>query len=294
VKVAIAAVVVIVVGLAAVVGVYQFRESRMLPSDLDAMREAERRLAEAEQAARDLEMAEVEYAGDEIIEIAQAPEVEAETEAEMDVEWKQIDAPAYDGAAPFYVKFSCSMGDFVVQFYPHWSPNGVKRIYELTNDKFFDDIRFFRVVEGFMAQFGVSGDPGMNQKWGNANIPDDPVVESNKRGYVTFAMGGPNTRSTQLFINFGDNSRLDNYGAGFPPIGKVVSGMDAVDAIFSGYGDMPSQGGTGPNPAMIESGGNTYLNEYFPKLDYIKKARFVEPVEAEAAEPEESEQDEAA
>jgi len=301
-KIAIGAVLTIVIGLGGIVGVYQFRESRMTPGDLDEMRNAERRLAEAEEASGELDLTITEDTATETDSVAteettsetgstatpeeNSPEpiavAQIEEEEPVAREWKQIDAPGFSPTKPFYIKFACSMGDFVVEFQPEWSPNGVKRIHELMSIKYFDDIRFYRVVEGFMAQFGISGDRALSSKWGNANIQDDPVKQSNTRGAVTFAMGGPNTRSSQLFINFGDNSRLDHYGAGFPPIGRVISGMDAVDKIFSGYGDMPSQGGSGPRPDLIGSGGNKYLNEYFPKLDYIKKARFVEPAEVEA------------
>lgn len=294
-KIAIAAILTIIVGLGAVFAVYRFQESRMTPADLDAMRQAERKLVEAEEAsealdveAPDAEASEAataeEETGGEPIEMAQAEEAES---AEA-MEWKQIDTPEYSETDPFYVKFACSMGDFVVQFHPSWSPNGAKRVHELVDMKFFDDCRFFRVIDGFMAQFGIHGDPAMAAKWEQMVIPDDPVRESNRRGYVTFAMGGPNTRTTQLFINFADrNSRLD--GMGFPPVGKVVDGMDAVDKIHSGYGGAPSEGagGRGPEQHYIKNGGNQYLNENFPKLDYIKKARFVEPVEAAADESEE-------
>jgi len=298
VKIAIAAVLTIVVGLGAVVGVYQFRESRMTPTDMVAMREAERKLAEAELASRSLEQtitpeaaeaasevtetSQVEEAAPEVIEMAQAEEV-----APPAREWKQVDAAGFSSTKPFFVKFACSNGDFVVEFNPEWAPNGAQRIHELVGIKFYDDCRFFRVIEGFMVQFGISGDPVLAAKWGRKNIEDDPVKESNKRGNVTFAMAGPNTRSTQLFINFGDNSRLDN--SGFSPVGKVVEGLDIVDGIFSGYGGGRSEGGRGPDQGMMQSGGTKYLNEFFPKMDYIKKARFVVPVEVEAEDESESE-----
>ena len=280
-KVTIAAVLTIVIGLVAVVGVYQFRESRMTPTDLDALRQAERKLAEAEEATAALD---VEEAAPAPIEMAQAEEATQESR-----EWKQIDTPEFDPATPFHVKFACSMGDFVVEFNPEWAPNGVKRVHELIDLKFYDDCRFFRVIDGFMAQFGIHGDPAMSAKWGDMNIPDDPANESNQRGCVTFAMGGPNTRSTQLFLNFRDNSQLDNRG--FPPVGKIVDGIDVLDKIYRGYGGAPSEGGggRGPEQSMLSSGGNQYLNQNFPKLDYIKKARFVEPLETEAADEESSE-----
>jgi len=131
---------------------------------------------------------------------------------------------------------------------------------------FFDGTKFFRVLPGFMAQFGISGDPAIASKWQMANIMDEKTVESNKRGFVTFAKGGPNSRTTQLFINFGDNSRLD--ADGFPPFGKVSKGMEVVDKIYSGYGEQPSQ-------MEITMQGNKYLNANWPKLTTIKKATLV-------------------
>ncbi len=301
-KIAIAAVLTVVVGLGAVVGVYQFRESRMTPTDLDALRQTERKLTEAEEATAALDAVETEdtplivdlasaekaasaeTAAPETIEMAQAEEANPPTR-----EWKQIDTPDYDAQTSFHVKFACSMGDFVVEFQPEWSPNGAKRVHELIDIKFLDDCRFFRVIPGFMAQFGISGDPALAALWDAKGIPDDPVVTSNKRGYVTFAQSQfPNSRSTQLFINYDDrNQRLD--ASGFAPVGKVVEGMDVVDKIFSGYGGGPAEGGRGPRQDLIQSGGTKYLNEYFPKLDYIKKARFVEPVEEAADDADESE-----
>ncbi len=284
-KIAIAAVLTVIVGLGAVVGVYQFRESRMTPADLDAMRQANLKLAEAERAAEEAKLTVPEEESEaDPIEMAQA-----ETAAPEGREWKQIDTPPLDPAQPFYVKFACSMGDFVVEFHPDWAPNGAKRVHELIDIKFLDDCRFFRVIPGFMAQFGISGDPGLARKWDRMNIQDDPVKESNKRGYVTFAQSQfPNSRSTQMFINYEDrNQRLD--GSGFAPVGKVIEGMEIVDKIYSGYGGSPDEGGQGPRQDLIQSGGTTYLNEFFPKLDYIKKARFVEPVETEAGEEDESE-----
>jgi peptidyl-prolyl cis-trans isomerase A (cyclophilin A) len=299
VKIAIAAVLSVVIGLGAVIGVYQFRETRMTPADLDEMRLAERRLAEAEEASEDLELTITEEAPTETDPPAteeappetSTPEPIAVAQVEEEVpvirEWKQIDQPGFSKTKPFFVKFDCSMGDFVVEFHPEWSPNGAQRIHELIGIKFLDDCRFFRVIQGFMAQFGISGDPALAAKWDRKNINDDAVKQSNKRGYLSFAMRGPNTRSTQLFINFGDNSNLDSMG--FSPIGEVVEGMDIVDEIYNGYGGGPDEGGRGPRQDLMQSGGTKYLNEYFPKLDYIKKARFVEPVEAEAGDESDAE-----
>lgn len=170
----------------------------------------------------------------------------------------------------FKVKFETTKGNFTIEVTRSLAPNGADRFYNLVHSGYFKDIAFFRVVKGFMCQFGMHGDPAVMAKWGNARIPDDPVKSSNTRGTITFAMGGPNTRTTQLFINFVNNARLD--GMGFPSFGKVVEGMDVVDKLNGEYGDMPQQGGTGPNPGRIASEGNAYLKKDFPNLDYIKSA----------------------
>lgn len=171
------------------------------------------------------------------------------------------------------VKFETTKGDVLIKVTRSWAPIGADRFYNLVKIGYFDDTAVFRVLPGFMAQFGINGDPGVNKFWKNSQIPDDPVKESNRRGTLTFATAGPDTRTTQLFINFADNSRLD--GQGFAPIGKVVQGMDVVDSIYSGYGEGAPQG-KGPNQTFIEGGGSVYLKKYFPKLDYIKKATIME------------------
>lgn len=173
--------------------------------------------------------------------------------------------------AMFNANFDTSAGMFVVEVHRDWSPNGADRFYNLVKSGFFDDVRFYRVVKGFMVQFGIHGDPAVTAAWSKSQVTDDPVKQSNKRGYVTFAKSGlPNSRSTQLFINFGDNSNLD--GLGFSPIGRVTMGMDVVDKIYSGYGEMAEQRGNGPSQAQLTGQGNAYLIKSFPKLDYIKKA----------------------
>ena len=149
-----------------------------------------------------------------------------------------------------------------------WAPLGADRFYTLVKTGFFDNARFFRVIPGFMVQFGLSPTPIENKKW--SNLADDPVTQSNKAGYITFATAGPGTRTSQVFINFGDNARLD--GQGFAPFGKVVSGMDVVQQLYSEYGEGAPQG-MGPAQDMIQSRGNEYLEKDFPKLDYIKTAR---------------------
>ena len=163
----------------------------------------------------------------------------------------------------FKAKFDTSKGAFVVEVHRDWAPKGADRFYNLVKNGFFDDTRFFRVVPDFMVQFGLNGDPNIQKSWSNASIPDDPKKQSNKKGYITFATRGANTRTTQLFINFKDNAGLDRQG--FAPFGEVVSGMDVVEKINSQYGERPVQG-------SIQTEGNAYLNKEFPKLDYIKKA----------------------
>jgi peptidyl-prolyl cis-trans isomerase A (cyclophilin A) len=166
--------------------------------------------------------------------------------------------------ATFKANFDTSKGAFVIEVHRDWAPNGADRFYNLVKNGFYDDCRFFRVVPNFMVQFGINGDPKISAVWYSARMPDDPVKQSNKRGYVTFAMAGPNTRTTQLFINFADNTSLDKQG--FSPFGQVDdAGMKVVDKIYSGSGEKPNQG-------AIQQQGNAYLNQEFPKLDYIKKA----------------------
>jgi peptidyl-prolyl cis-trans isomerase A (cyclophilin A) len=172
--------------------------------------------------------------------------------------------------AVFKAKFTTTKGDFVVEVHRDWAPNGADRFYNLVKAGFFDDTRFFRAIEGFMVQFGISGDPAVSTKWQNANISDDPVTQSNKRGFVTFAQrNDPNSRSTQVFINYSDNKNLD--GMRFAPLGQVVKGMDVVDSLYKGYGE-GAPGGSGPNQGLIQSQGNAYLDTSFPKLDAIKTA----------------------
>jgi peptidyl-prolyl cis-trans isomerase A (cyclophilin A) len=177
-------------------------------------------------------------------------------------------------APPDYkAKFDTSKGSFEIQVHRDWAPAGADRFYNLVKNGFFDNTRFFRVVSGFMVQFGLNGDPNVSAQWRQARIRDDQVKQSNTRGMVTFATAGPNTRTTQVFINFGDNNRLD--GMGFAPFGQVVSGMNIVDALYSGYGE-GAPGGNGPEQGRIQQEGNAYLTKDFAKLDYIKKAT-IEP-----------------
>jgi cyclophilin family peptidyl-prolyl cis-trans isomerase len=173
-------------------------------------------------------------------------------------------------APPLYkIRFDTSKGAFVVEVHRDWAPNGADRFYNLVKNGFYDDTRFFRVVSGFMVQFGINGDPKIAAPWRTATMKDDPVKQSNKRGYITFATSGPDSRTSQVFINFADNSGLDRQG--FSPFGQVTSGMNVVDALFSGYGEgAPS--GRGPDQGRIQRDGNAYLKNDFPNLDYVKKA----------------------
>jgi peptidyl-prolyl cis-trans isomerase A (cyclophilin A) len=177
-------------------------------------------------------------------------------------------APAKTGPAPaeFKVKFDTSKGAFIVEVHRDWAPHGADRIYELVENKFYDDARFFRVVRNFVVQWGIHKDPGIEALWRQLQIVDDRVTQSNLRGYVTFATAGPNTRTTQVFVNLRNNSQLD--GQGFAPFGKVIDGMDVVDRMYGGYGEQVQQG-------MIERQGNQYLETNWPQLDYIKTARVV-------------------
>ena len=169
----------------------------------------------------------------------------------------------------FKAQFDTTKGKFTIEVTRALAPNGADRFYNLVRSGYFTDVAFFRVVPGFMCQFGIHGDPNVSAKWREATIPDDPVKGSNTRGTITFATAGPNTRTTQLFINFGNNINLD--GMGFSPFGKVTEGMDVVDKINGQYGDGPPSG-SGPNQERIQNEGNAYLKKEFPNLDYIKSA----------------------
>ncbi|HEY5297216.1 MAG TPA: peptidylprolyl isomerase [Verrucomicrobiae bacterium] len=173
----------------------------------------------------------------------------------------------------FKAQFDTTKGKFTIEVTRSLAPNGADRFYNLVRSGYFKDIAFFRVVPGFMCQFGIHGDPAVSAKWSEANIADDPVKGSNTRGTITFATAGPGTRTTQLFINFGNNTGLD--GQGFAPFGKVTEGMDVVDKIYSEYGDAPQFGGRGPDQGRVQMEGNAYLKKDFPNLDYIKSAIIV-------------------
>jgi peptidyl-prolyl cis-trans isomerase A (cyclophilin A) len=198
---------------------------------------------------------------------APALEPAAGTEALYDPARADTKAPEV-----FDVRLETTKGDVLLRVHRAWAPMGADRFYNLVTIGYLDDTAFFRVLPGFMAQFGVNGNAEVNRIWRKSEIPDDPVKESNRRGSLSFATAGPNTRTTQLFINYGDNTQLD--GMGFAPIGRVVEGMSVVDSLFSGYGEGAPQG-KGPNQGYIQARGNDYLRQFFPNLDYIKKATVV-------------------
>jgi len=188
--------------------------------------------------------------------------------------------PLAAAADSFQVRFDVEVtsgpGSFVVEVHPDWAPIGAARFRELVEASFFSETRFFRVIDGFMAQFGISGDPEQAKEWKTKPINDEPVKESNKPGYLSFAKtGAPNSRTTQLFINFGDNANLD--GMGFSPFAKIVEGMDVVNKIYKVGEGAPN--GKGPAQGRVQSEGNAYLKKDFPQLSYITAATIVEKSE---------------
>src|SRR6059036_1914958 len=179
--------------------------------------------------------------------------------------------PGFAQQAPdsFRAQFSTTKGDFVIAVHRAWAPLGADRFYNLVRSGYYDGLRFFRVIPGFMAQFGLHADTAVTSAWRERRIPDDPMRRSNQRGMVTFATAGPGTRTTQIFINYRDNDRLD--ASGFAPFGEVVVGMDVVDKLYGGYGEGAPQG-RGPDQMRIHIEGEKYLARQFPKLDKITKA----------------------
>jgi peptidyl-prolyl cis-trans isomerase A (cyclophilin A) len=176
--------------------------------------------------------------------------------------------------ADFKVRFTTTAGDFVVEVHRDWAPLGADRFYNLVRHGYFTNASFFRVVPNFVVQFGLNASPAVNKVWEDAKIQDDPVKQTNSRSRLVFATAGPGTRTTQLFINFGDNGRLD--GMGFAPFGEVIEGMDVVDKIYPGYGEQPNQD-------LITSQGDAYISKNFPNIDKIKLARVIPAVPAQAA-----------
>jgi len=171
--------------------------------------------------------------------------------------------------ATYRVSFATTRGTFVVTVHRAWSPRGADRFYNLVRARFFDGVTFFRVVKGFVVQFGISPDPAVSKAWQNATIKDDPVKVSNTPGTITFADAGPDTRTTQVFLNLGSNASLD--GQGFSPFGRVTSGMSVVKLLYGGYGEQP----TGEQQ-QISTQGDAYLRKRYPKLDHIRTARILQ------------------
>ena len=192
----------------------------------------------------------------------EAPKVRP-SRSDQAAQGKQATSGKQDSAESFQVVMETSQGKVVIEVIPEWAPLGAARFRELVEDGFFDGCRFFRVVPNFVVQFGINGDPAVHSKW-DKKISDDPVTQSNKRGTLTFATSGANTRTSLLFISLKDNARLD--GKGFSPFGRIVSGMEAVDKITSEYGERPQQ-------SSIEQQGNVYLEREFPNMDYVKTAK---------------------
>jgi peptidyl-prolyl cis-trans isomerase A (cyclophilin A) len=176
----------------------------------------------------------------------------------------------------YEVKFVTTKGDVLIQVTRAWAPLGADRFYNLVKHGFYNNAAFFRIVPGFIVQFGLGADPAVNKAWKSANIKDDPVTQSNRPGTLTFATAGPNTRTTQLFINLGNNGGLD--GQGFAPFGQVISGMEVVQNLYSGYGERPDQG-------SITIEGKAYLDKNFPQIDRIETATIVAPATAHTGAP---------
>lgn len=178
-----------------------------------------------------------------------------------------------DQRAPdqFTARLVTTKGNIDIEVHREWAPRGADRFYTLIREGYYQDVAFFRVIEGFMAQTGLHGDPEMNARWRGRRIQDDPVVQHNRRGYVSYAMAGPGTRTTQFFINLVDNTNLDSMG--FAPFG-IVRDMSTVDQLHDGYGEGAPRG-QGPQQARIQREGNAYLRRDFPELDYIRSASIV-------------------
>ena len=183
-------------------------------------------------------------------------------------------SPALSAPAPeqYFVRFQTSRGDFLVEVNRAWAPLGADRFYNLVRHGYYDSARFFRVLPDFVVQFGIPADTTLSRIWSGQQIPDDSVSQSNQRGFVSFASGGPGTRTAQVFINLADNRRLD--GLGFAPFARVIEGMEVVDDFYAGYGEGAPRG-RGPAQDRMEAEGNAYLEREFPLLDYIVSARVV-------------------
>ncbi|MGM0574582.1 MAG: peptidylprolyl isomerase [Myxococcota bacterium] len=236
---------------------------------------------EAERADEAVEEKPAEEAAEEPEQAEEGPAAEGEATDEAERHPGLLDPSKATEEAPeqYRVTFDTTAGPFTVEVHREWAPKAADRFWNLVEVGYYDGVALFRIVEGFMAQFGIHGDPEINKAWRAARIEDDarnPDV-SNERGTVTFASAGPDTRTTQIFINFANNARLD--AMGFTPFGEVVEGMDNVDSIYAGYGEGQPRG-KGPDQGRLQQEGNAYLKEEYPKLDYIETAR-VESKETE-------------
>jgi peptidyl-prolyl cis-trans isomerase A (cyclophilin A) len=206
-------------------------------------------------------------------EVGTEPVASEETAQPQEAASEEAASPPPEKSEDMYtVKLETTKGDIIIDVHRDWAPLGAERFHELVTSGFYTDVAFFRVMKDFMAQTGVSGDPKLNAKWGRKKIRDEPARKRNIRGAVTFAKAGPNSRTTQVFVNIVDNPQLDP--AMFAPIGKVRD-MTVVEALYSGYGDGPP-GGNGPNQQRLKKKGNKYLKKNFPDLDYIKTATIIE------------------
>lgn len=257
---------------------FSFKPNRMTADTLRQALAAEERLKEqpVNDASKDSTQAPATPAATPPAETPSAGAVET---AASDYAAQETPPASPDGGVPdvFYVKFECSNGNFVAEFHKEWAPIAAQRIYDIVREGVWNDAKFFRVVPGFVVQWGVPADPAVAAKWINQRMKDDPVKQSNTRGTISFAAAGPNTRTLQVFINFKDNKPLDTYAPGFAPVGKVVEGMNVVDAINAKYGEKP-----GNRQGEIQRQGNAFLDAAFPGLDYIKKTVFVAPATAAA------------
>ena len=190
-------------------------------------------------------------------------------------EAEKAEAPPPEPVKPpevYRVKLETTKGDIIIEVHQEWAPRGADHFFELVHSKFYDNSRFFRVVRRYIAQFGINSDPKTQSLWAQMRIRDDPVKQSNKKGFVTFAKLGPASRTTQVFINLRDNEALDKDG--FAPFGQVIEGMDIVERLWSSYGEVAPRG-TGPDPTQIELQGDAYLEQQFPRLDKIVRATII-------------------
>ncbi len=243
-----------------------YGEPRLTQARLDKAREAQRELDESKEAmAAEFKQA----AADKIAAGSDAKPAE-ENSASKETDVNQAEEWPEEAPDVFKVKFDTSKGDVIVEVRKEWAPLGVERFYELVREKYYDGNRFFRVVKGFVVQFGISGDPAVSAKWKDKNIKDDKVTQTNAPGTVTFACAGPNSRTTQIFINLGNNANLDNYQQGFMPFAKVIEGMDVVQSFNAKYADQPTR-----TQGQIHAMGNEFLDKQFPGLDYVKTATLI-------------------